>query len=104
MKKILLGFYKGSAESYISNLERFEKDNFEVHVFDNLAEEDLKEFNLENILLNTLGEKIRMYSINIISNNEELILNLYNQYTLYYNAFIFDNSIYITTNEIFSEK
>ncbi|WP_238916539.1 glycosyl transferase family 1 [Clostridium sp. YIM B02555] len=104
MKKILLGFYKGSAESYISNLEKFEIDNFEVHIFDNLTEEDLKEFNLENILINTLGEKIRMYSINIISNNEELILNLYNQYTLYYNAFIFDNSIYIKTNEMIIEK
>lgn len=104
MKKILLGFYKGSAECYIQNLERFEKDNFEVHVFDNLAEEDLKEFNLENILLNTIGEKVKIYSINIISNIEELILNLYNQYTLYYNAFIFDNSILMQTNKISIEK
>ncbi|AGF58284.1 hypothetical protein B0P06_003401 [Clostridium saccharoperbutylacetonicum] len=104
MKKILLGFYKGSAEGYISNLGKFEKDDFEVHVFDNLLEEDFKEFNLENILNNILGEKIRMYSINIISNNGELILNLYNQYTLYYNSFIFDNSIFTKINETSIEK
>lgn len=104
MKKILLGFYKGSSEGYISNLEKFEKNNFEVHVFDNLTKEDLKEFNLENILINILGEKVKIYSINIISNIEELILNLYNQYSLSYNAFIFDNSISIETNEILIEK
>ncbi|AQR96972.1 glycosyl transferase family 1 [Clostridium saccharoperbutylacetonicum] len=104
MKKILLGFYKGAVEGYIQNLEKFEKDNFEVHVFDNLTEENLKEFNLENILINTLGKKVKIYSINIISNIEELILNLYNQYTLYYNAFVFDNSIFTKINETSIEK
>lgn len=103
-KKILLGFYKDSVEPYIEHLENFEKDDFEVHVFDNVAEEMLEELNLENILFNTLGEDYKQYTINIISNFEELILNLYDEYSLDYNSFIFDNSINIDTDKIFINK
>lgn len=103
-KKVLLGFYKNSIESYINNLENFEKDNFEVHIFDNITEDILEEFNLENILFNTLGENYYENSINIISNIEELILNLYNKYTFNYNGFIFDNSVFIKETEVKIEK
>lgn len=103
-KKILLGFYGKSVEQYIDNLEKFERDDFEVHIFDNITEEVLKKFNLESILVNTLGEKYKIYSINIMSNIEGLILNLYNQYTFDFNAFIFDNSISIKENRTFIKK
>jgi len=71
-KKILLGFYEGSVEPYINNLEKFEEDDFEVQIFDNITDDNLKEFNLENVLSNILDDNYGQCSINIISNIEQL--------------------------------
>jgi UDP-N-acetylglucosamine:LPS N-acetylglucosamine transferase len=103
-KKILLGFYEGVVEPYINNLNGFEENGFEVQIFDNITADNLKEFNLENILSNILGDSYGKCSINIISNIEQLILNLYNRYTFDYNSFIFDNSLFIKEYESFVEK
>jgi UDP-N-acetylglucosamine:LPS N-acetylglucosamine transferase len=103
-KKILLGFYEGSVEPYIGELEKFEEDGFEVQIFDNITDHNLKEFNLENILADILGDGYEQFVINIISNIEELILNLYNRYTFDYNSFIYDNALSIKNEKLFVEK
>ena len=97
-KKVLLGFYKESIEPYIKTLEEFEEHGFEVQIFDNIVDKDLKKINLENILDNILEGNLNKNNVNIISNIEELILNLYNKYSLCYNSFIFDNSIFNNNN------
>lgn len=92
-KKLLIGFYSGTIEKYAKRLEEFEENNFLVYVFDNIDEKELINFNIKDILINILGENYAKNSINIISNIEKLILDLYQKHSYEYNGFIYDNSI-----------
>ena len=90
--KVLVCFYKNNVEPYMERLQKFEEQGFIVHVFDNIDNETLEEFNLKNILDNTLGENYKEDTINIMSNIETLTLNLFKKHSFEYNSFIYDNS------------
>lgn len=102
--KVLICFYDNTVEPYINRLQKFEDQGFKVYVFDNIKDESLKEFDLENILNNTLGKNYQKESVNIVSNIEDLLIKLFIKYSLEYNSFIFDNSISNNNYKINIEK
>ncbi|OOM75013.1 hypothetical protein CLPUN_34500 [Clostridium puniceum] len=93
--KILICFYYNSIEAHMDILKKFEDDVFLIYGFDNIDDNTLENFNLQNILINSLGKNYKKDTINIISNIESLIIDLFKKYSFEYNSFIFDNSISI---------
>ena len=102
--KVLICFYKNDLEPYMERLQKFEDQGYIVHIFDNIDNETLKEFNLKNILDNTLGGNYKEDTINILSNIETLILNLFKKHSFDYNSFIFDNSILDKDKVVYDEE
>lgn len=92
-KKVLVGFYKGEIEPYLERLENFEKAGYEVHVFDNVDDNNINQFDINNIIDNTFENTVKKENINLISNIEQLIINLYEKFTFVFNGFIYDNTL-----------
>lgn len=90
--KVMLCFYEGAIQADNEVLNNFDADGFVVHSFDNIDVETLEEINLENIIEDVLGENYPKNNINIISNIETLIVDLFKRYSWDYNSFIYDNS------------
>ena len=92
-RKILFGIYEDSIEPYMDALQNFDNNNYEVHIFDNVDNETLKNLDLKLVLDNSLEGSYNLSDINIISNIEEFIVNLFKEHSFEYNSFIYDNTL-----------
>lgn len=92
--KVMLCFYKDSVNGINKVLKSFDELGFVIHIFDNIDSESLGKIELDNIIENLFGENYPKNNINIVSNIEILIVDLFKRYSWNYNSFIFDNLNY----------
>lgn len=78
--KVMLCFYKGNISNDISILEQLDKNGFEVHLFNDIYESNLKCDILLDIIKDLFGKEKDKYSIYVSSNVKEFIML---QYILY---------------------
>lgn len=92
-KKAMICFYKGNICEDISILEDFDSKGFEVHLFEDLDENNLEYDKLLNVVKDLCGSKINEYDIYISSNIKEFIML---EYILYKN--FISGALYINRN------
>lgn len=92
-KKAIICFYKGNINEDIHILEELDSKGFEVHLFNDVNEGNLKCDVILNIIKELYGVKSNEYDIYVVSNIKEFIML---QYILYNN--LISGALYLNNN------
>ncbi|WP_294376388.1 glycosyltransferase [uncultured Clostridium sp.] len=90
MSNVAIYFSKNKILENNESINRFEEMKFEIHCFENITYEDIKNVDIVGIIEEISKENEKVY---LISNNIEIIANLFEKYSWKYMAFIYDNKL-----------